>query len=232
METAGLKVEIALVDDQEPVRPSYYQRVEREPQPPSRVTRVHCDEEWIEFCLTEKVRRVEAPLPTTTDKRIYTWQSRAWAYEPTGELSLQLTNVEDLGVRSKWQDGKRQRLEDCLGAFIANLSTVALAFKLKREDDEQRTIAAREAELRQLEEARLRQEAEERRRQEERREQKLEAEVALWRRARDIRAYVQATLEMIGDGDAGGEDDQTVCERLLWALDFADRIDPLHRGED
>lgn len=232
MEAAGLRVEIALVEEEEPVRPSYYGRVEREPNPPTRVTRMLCEEEWIEFCLTEKVRRVEGPPRTDIDKRIYTWGTRAWVYEPTGELSLQLTNVEQLGVRTKWQDGKRQRLENCLGAFVAHLSTVALAFKLKREDDARRAIEAREAAQHRHEEEMRRLEEAERQRQEERREQQLKAEVARWRRAEDIRAYVMATLKSLGDGDAVIADGQSVRERMRWALDYADRIDPLRGNED
>ena len=179
MESAGLKVEIALVEDEGPVRPSYYGRVEREPQPPTRVTRVQYDEEWIEFCLTEKVHRVEGPPPTDVDKRLYSWGSRAWAYEPTGELSLQLTNVEQLGVRTRWQDGKRQRLEDCLGAFVAHTSALWLSRsssseKTMRDEPSRRREEAQrrhEEEMRRLEEA-------ERQRKEERREKQLEAEVA------------------------------------------------------
>ena len=231
METAGLPVDIAIVEEAEPERPSYYDRTEREPHAPARVTRVLCNDEWIEFCLSEKTKRIEGPAPTPSDKGGYTWAPRVYAWEPTGELTLQLTNVEGLGVRAKWQDGKRQRLEQCLGSFVAHLSTVALAFKLKRDADAQRAIAAREAELRRLEESRLRYQAEERRRQEEKREQQLEAEVALWRRAEDIRAYVQATLKILGDGDAVTADDKSARERMKWALEYADRIDPLPQEE-
>ena len=56
-----------------------------------------------------------------------------------------------------------------------------------------------------LEESIRRQEEEERRREEERRGEELEAEVARWRRAQDIRSYVEAALEMLGDADPVGE---------------------------
>ena len=75
-------------------------------------------------------------------------------------------------------------------------------------------------------------EEEERQREEERREKQLEAEVALWRRAEDIRAYVEATLTMLGRVDDVTEDGQSVRKRMGWALDYADRIDPLHRRAD
>lgn len=140
--------------------------------------------------------------------------------------------MEQLSLRSKWQDGKRQRLEDCLEAFVAYLSTVALAVKLKREDDRRRAIEARESARQRHEEEMRRLEEAERKRQEELRENELEAEVARWRRAEDIRAYVRATLESFGGGDAVPEDGQSVQARMQWALDYADRIDPLKKRDD
>jgi hypothetical protein len=230
LEAAGLTVEVVVLQEAEPAGPRDYRWSDRAPHPPARITRVVCDGESIEFCLHEDVRRVEVPRPHSSRKGEYVWEPRVYAYEPTGGLMLRLINTSGLGVRSKWQDGKRQRLEDCLEDFVGHLSRVALAFKLQRRAAEERTIAAREAERRRLEESIRRHEAEERRQEEEGRGKQLEAEVALWRRAQDIRGYVQAAREMLGEADLGSEADQTARERLRWALEYADRIDPLHRG--
>ncbi len=78
--------------------------------------------------------------------------------------------------------------------------------------------------MRRLEEA-------ERQSQEELREKQLEAEVALWRRAEDIRAYVRATLESLGDGDTVTRGRAVSPQRMQWALDYADRINPLKKQE-
>jgi hypothetical protein len=67
----------------------------------------------------------------------------------------------------------------------------------------------------------------ERQRHEELREKQLEAEVALWRRAEDIRAHVRAALALPGDGDAVTGDGRPVRESMHGALDYAGRNDPL-----
>lgn len=227
LEPAGLRVEVAVVEEAEPANPRDYRWLERTPHPPAHVTRVICDGESIEFCLCEETRRVEVPRPQSSRKGEYVWEPRVYEYQPTGELMLQLTNTTGLGVRSKWQDGKRQHLEDCLGDFVGNLSRVSLAFKLRRKAEEERARAAREAERRRLEESIRRQEAEERRRQEQRRGEQLEAEVQQWRRAQDIRDYVQAALKMLERTDPNNESSQVLRERLRWALEYADTLDPL-----
>jgi len=229
MEAAGLTVEVAPVGESPPApRPTYYDpHPEVEPRTPERVTRVLCDEEWIEFCLTERVRRTEdkGPAPEEGSSRGREW--RAYSYEPMGQLALRLTNVTAPGVRTKWQETKQQRLEEMLPEFVACLSTAALSFKLERKAEEQRAAEAREAEIRRYEERRRRWEEEERRREEAKRKEALEAEVALWRRAQDIRDYVRTALASLGDGDAMTDDGQSLRERLRWALEYADRIDPL-----
>lgn len=226
-ERAGLKVEVAVVDKPEPANPYGYRFAERVPEPPARVTRAICDGEIIEFRLTEEVRRVEVPQPQGPAKKRLGYQPLVCGDQPTGELLLQLLNTSGLGVRSKWQDGKQQRVENCLAEFIANLSRASLAFKLKRQAEEERAQAAREAERRRWEEEKRRNEEEERQRQEKRRRDEFEAEVARWRRARDIRDYVQAALEALGEEDPSCASDKAQRERLRWALEYSDKLDPL-----
>lgn len=231
LEAAGLTVEVTPVGESPPVpRPSYYDpRPEVEPRALERVTRVLCDEEWIELRLTERVRRLEdkGPAPPEGSSRGREW--RAYAYEPTGQLGLRLTNVDVPGARGKWQETKQQRLEEMLPEFVAYLTTAALSFKLERKAEEQRAAEAREAEIRLYEEQKRRWEEEDRRREEEKREQALEAEVARWRRAEDIRDYVRAALAAFEERDPPPVDRQADQDRLRWALEYADRIDPLHR---
>ncbi len=231
-EAMGLKVEVVVVEEAESPDPRGYRYSERTPQPPARVTRVVVDDEPIEFCLAEETRRVEVPQLKSPRKGEPMWEPRVYKYQPTGELMLQLTNTSGLGVRSKWQDGKRQRLEDCLPDFIGNLSRVALAFKLRRQAEEERARAAREAEIRRWEEDRLREEQEERRRQEGRRAECLEAEVSRWRRAQDIRDYVQAAILALGAADLEGISDEAQREHLRWAMAYAEKLDPLRPAGD
>lgn len=229
MEATGLTVEVAPVGETPPApRPTYYDpQPEVEPRPLERVTRVRCDEEWIEFCLTERVRRIEDKGPEPAEGSSRAREPRAYTYEPTGQLALRLANVDAPGVRTKWQETKQLRLEEMLPEFVAHLTTAALSFKLQRKLEEQRVAEAREAEIRRYEEQRRRWDEEERQREEAKREQAFEAEVARWRRAQDIRDYVRAALAALDEGDVATGDDQSVRNRLRWALEYADRIDPL-----
>jgi hypothetical protein len=61
----------------------------------------------------------------------------------------------------------------------------------------------------------------------EQRLERLTAEVAEWRKARDLRTYANEALADLGDGDIAAADGRSLRAELLWALDYADRIDPL-----
>lgn len=228
LEAAGLAVEVTPVGESPPApRPTYYDpHPEVEPRRLERVTRVLCDEEWIELRLNERVRRIEdkGPAPAEGSAR---GRERFYTYEPTGQLTLRLPNVTAPGVRTKWQESKQQRLEELLGEFIAYLPAAALSFTLQREAEERRAAEAREAEIRRYEEQRRRWDEEERRREEEKREEAFEAEVDRWRRAQGIRHYVAAALGALEQRGLSAEAEQTERERLAWALKLAERIDPL-----
>jgi hypothetical protein len=227
LEAADLPVEIAPLEESPQQRPSYYGRLEEPPRPPLRITRVRCDDEWINFSLTERARRSVDPGPASSKGQGASWGRRVYAYEATGELSLNVTNAEGLGLHTSWKDGKRQRLEECLEEFVAYLSTVALAFKLKREEEARQAQAAHEKAVRDYEEYMRRFEEEKRQRQEEERGKKLEARVARWRRAQDIRDYIKVASRRLDSEDPISEDVQRQRNELAWALRWADRIDPL-----
>jgi hypothetical protein len=58
--------------------------------------------------------------------------------------------------------------------------------------------------------------------------ERLTAEVAQWRKARDLRAYADEALADLGDGDVTTAEGGSLRDELQWALDHADRIDPRH----
>lgn len=149
----------------------------------------------------------------------------AWLYLPkydhhlSGQLTLGIKTWGH-GSRCNWADGKKQRLEHCLNAFIAGLIQIAVreqAQELEWERERQR----REEERRQ------REEQERIRREEAARLQALEQEVGDWQRAKQIRAYVgavrQSATEQSGSISPGSELEQWI----VWALEQAKRIDPL-----
>jgi hypothetical protein len=57
--------------------------------------------------------------------------------------------------------------------------------------------------------------------------ERLTAEVAEWRKARDLRDYARQAMADLGDGDIQTADGGSLREELRWALEYADKIDPL-----
>jgi hypothetical protein len=128
---------------------------------------------------------------------------------------LALTNAYWIDVRKTWNDAKVQRVEDCLGDFIAYLPVVAEKLKARRLEEERRDRERQEAERR-------RQEAEKRRAAEERRIQNLTNTLEQWRLVREIREFVGEALTLRAHP----------ANRFRWALQYADSIDPLKKLRD
>lgn len=192
---------------------------------PGHLTQVICQDETIDFCLRETIRRTEDPKPEPR-KRVtswgeYTpWQPTTYTYTPTGQLSLQLTSVARLGLRQTWSDGKKQRLEDCLEGFIAHLGVVAQATKVNR--------AQREADARKRAEQQRRAEEErERQRIERQRLEKIVAEADAWHQAERLRAYAREALRRLNMAGLPSHQKARRREDIERLLNYADRLDPI-----
>jgi len=239
MEGAGLRVEEQIVKHRtkRPPRRSIWDRPEPG-EPELRLTRVLCEGEWLRFAISEKVKRQVDPTPDPPPRKLG-WDGRyyepyvptTYTYVSSARLSLAITNVDRLPVQTTWNDGARQRLETRLTQFVGQLSTVAVAVRLKREEDERHRIAAEEeAERRrvaELEEEQRRWALQQHRWAEEEREKQLLGELERWRLARDVRAYVREAIAAVAA--SSGADEMTLLMRwqLAWALRYADRHDPL-----
>ena len=176
----------------------------------------------IGFALREASRQ-KAHEPTSDELRYEKKYGRHWGpqhdYSPTGVLTLSIEGwLGDRGLRSRWRDSRRCRLEDQLGEFIVNIEAGAkLHRKREEEEEERRRVEA---------EARARREAEEeRRRREAEREAHLVELAAQWRSATDVREFLSA-LERDHRSIDGVE------EVLVWGRQVADRIDPLNRAAE
>ncbi len=149
----------------------------------------------------------------------------AWLYLPkydhhlSGQLTLGIKTWGH-GGRCNWADGKKQRIEHCLNAFTAGLIQAAIR-KQAQELEWQRERQRREEERRQHEEQ------ERIRREETARFQALEQEVGDWQRANQIRAYVEAARQAAIKRDGVIVAGCDLAHWLAWALQQADRIDPI-----
>ncbi len=93
---------------------------------------VDVDGEEIEFDLTEMSRRGERELEATEkDRWKYGLRRSAGlsttepVFEPSGQLVLAIQSYSFTSFRRSWRDGKKQRVEDCLNAFVCGLIRVA-----------------------------------------------------------------------------------------------------------
>lgn len=220
LEKAGLRVEVT--------RPLTWEERSRtdHAELPDNVTRVLVSGEWIEFGITER-RTVTRPVPeppsTLRGRELEVWLSRNEPRRqlvPNGLLDLSMKNGQSMGLRTQWNDGKHQRLEDCLGHFVAHLDPLAAAIKRRREEWEQARREQQEEEARRFERER-------RRREEMERVRVFQEELDRWRLARDVREYIAEVRALSGTvrDDSGGL--HLLEDRLTWAEAFAERIDPL-----
>lgn len=182
-------------------------------------TQVEVEGESFGIGIEEKVQRskhVVTEAEREKQRRYYTYPP-LYDYDATGLLSLTIYNAR-YGCRTRWQDGKRQQIEDCLGAFIQGLEIAAQREKEWRAEQER--WRRKWEEQQRLDEERRRLE-----RLEKLRAEKLMADVAAWAQARRIRTY-------IGDVTRLEKSVPGLAEWIAWARSYADAIDPLQRPEE
>ena len=179
-------------------------------------------EERVELLLSEGTERVPH-IPTFREIRDHQ-RYGGWIPEHdvvrSGRLQLSITNAAYLGVRQKWADGKRQRIEAILDAFVEGIQTAANAIRERRLEREEQHRKWEEEEKRRKERERL--ETIERVRG-----AVLRQQAATYDEAQRLRAYIEAVRSRLQDGVAN---DVGVREWILWAEEHVTRLDPLSRG--
>lgn len=139
---------------------------------------------------------------------------------PTGELSLSILDASYHSARSSWRDGKRQRVEECLNAFVSSLYLTSDAIKANRIEWERRRKEAEEEERRRWEErCRLEEEAQ--------RTKELEDVIRQWRFAQDVRAYVAEARKMVSDANLTITANGPLDKWLQFAASHAEKVAPL-----
>ena len=140
------------------------------------------------FFLREPSRRSDHQLTKEDKEELKRWSHayiQKYDYHPSGCLTLEIDGYWTHGVKSRWTDGKKKRLENQLHEFVCNVIKIA---DLKRTRRIEREKQEREWELerqRQAELARLRQIELERR-------EDLEKQAENWVKSRQLREYIQA----------------------------------------
>lgn len=178
--------------------------------------------EVVELALSEGYALIPH-TPTAAEIRDYRSYSRPIPEHDqmrSGSLQLAITNATYLGVRQKWADGKRQRIEEVLISFFDGIERAAAALKQQRIEREER----------------VRRWAEEQKRQEER--ERLEAidrvrgaifkgQASAHQEARELHAYIEAVKHRLVPGS---KHESAIQEWIAWAENYADQKDPLKGG--
>lgn len=142
-------------------------------------------------------------------------------FVPSGDLALVIRELPPfLGIRGRWGDGKRARLENRLNRFVIGLIRAADTIRTERERQERQRQEWAERERRRIE-------AEKRRQEEEKRIRDLKEMMANWRTAGEIRAFMKAVEEEATKPAGRLEPNEVLFQWIAWARDYADRLDPL-----
>jgi hypothetical protein len=186
-------------------------------------TRVTVLGETFGIGLEEKVHRREKEL-TPAQKRekerdSWRYDRTEYTYHPSGQLVLCIKRDAGSYGRQNWSDGKIQRVELMLNKFICALFRSAVSGrsnKLQRAIDEAERLERqrKNEEIRQLQQ------------RERARLELLEKHTDAWKRSQVIREYIEAVRERAQE-EAFMYGDQPVFEWIEWALEQADRLDPL-----
>jgi hypothetical protein len=184
-----------------------------------RVTSAQIAGEKVQFRLRELLERREM---TPTEKKQH--EHRPWlhrfapyVYFPSGRFVLSIEEYLD-GLRHQWSDGKKQKLENCLNAFIGGMFKAAEVLKARHLEWERQKREREEQERR-------RHEQEQRQIEEQNKIKHLDALLANWTKSRKVREFVHVLEEVLKERNI--EPDSNLSAWLRWARRYADSIDPI-----
>jgi hypothetical protein len=179
--------------------------------------------EKIGFSISEVIERRQHKVTDDEEARQESdrwWTPPRWDYVLTGRLRFVLQSIEAPHIQHVWADGKRQKLEGCVGEMLVGLEDNANAIKKYRDDcaeTERQRIAEQKRE-------------DERRRRQAEYDRKLEVvrEFAAQRReANELRQFAGALRENLRSPAVSMEQKLGVLRILDWIERHANYVDPL-----
>lgn len=184
-------------------------------------TTVSIENEYLTFGIDERTTHTKRLLTKEELKRQWLRPSSDYTYEhkPTGVFALRIRNVDCYNTRRLWSDSTSHKLESILGSFLVGLMNASISIKRGRIE---REIAAREKE----EFEKNRHEALKMISEEEARIKELDDSATFWQRSQLIRSYVAAVKEKASRDEEFAKANN-VENWSVWALQYADRLDPL-----
>ena len=174
--------------------------------------------EQIQFGIREKVRKLRVPVAVTPSETSGV-QRFTTTYEATGELSVQI-HSPSCYFRTCWADTQSSPVESCIPECIASMMRIAVEH---RRNTTQRKLEDFFKRLQWEELGRLKAQID----SEEARLQRLMNGANNWHQARRIREYVLAVVERRQEQGKPLGPETALGRWVIWALQQADRIDPL-----
>jgi hypothetical protein len=192
------------------------------------------DDEHIALNVEEKPRKIAHDLSEAESAKLARWRADCerkklrgewisewdkpripeWDYVPSGLLTLEIDNGSQWdGLRRRFSDGKRQRLENLIGHIMTALATCAAARKAKREEQARRHREWQEQEKRNRE-------IERRNTLESKRYQFLERQMKLFERARRIDLFVGEYVARHSEAELPSSCQEFIC----WARAYAEAV--------
>lgn len=170
------------------------------------------------FGISEKIRQVRVSDPSATPST--TGRDRfVTKYEPTGKLSIRVLSDSNY-FTTIWSDTEQAKVETLVPECVATMMKIAVEHRRRTAKRQQEELFRK---LRWEEVGRLKGEIE----AEEARVARLENGAANWQRARRVREYVLEVAERRKEQGKELGPDTALGKWVVWALQQADRIDPL-----
>jgi hypothetical protein len=180
-------------------------------------------DERLTFSLSEAANQ-ESHKPTKEEiaqEMQFSWKHPPkWDFTPNGCLRLSLRSCEDSYLSHSWKDGKRRKLEECVGEIFAALEGTAKEVKLGRQ---QRAEAA----IRRAEEQQREAEASARQAEYDR---KAEAVIKLahaWEESKLIKEFAAALKLTLATAEISPGERQELEKMTDWSFRHANQVDPL-----
>jgi hypothetical protein len=179
--------------------------------------------ERIAFSISEIIERKQHKITQdeiARQKQDRWWSPPRWDYACTGQLKFVVQSTEASHIQHTWTDGKKQKLESCVGQIFASFETTANSVKKYREACAEATRQRAEEEKR----------AAERRRQQEEYNRKYEVVSKFaeqWREANKLRDFSFSLKHSLRSPAVPLQEKLAVSRILDWIERHANYIDPL-----
>lgn len=179
--------------------------------------------EKLSFFISEATNRTAHQATSeerARQKRDTWWRPPQWDITPNGRLRFSLSSCEYPYISQSWKDGKRQKLESCVGEVFHACARTANAVKQER-------VERAEAERRRIEEQKRQAEAAARKAEYDRKAEALKKLSYAWKESKVVRDFTHALQETVVGADVPADLKDELQKMIEWGLRHADYLDPL-----